>query len=170
MSDLVAKKGIDRILLFRILSEASKKAAWKLAFQTEHEVTLSISSDSVDTKDGKLNSLGAIEYDFSCTSILAKGDSAVADLKKAMIGKELIEIWEINKDEKGTLDNADKYKATYYQGFISSFGEKSAAEDNIELSLEFLINGIGQEGYVTLDDAQAKTVQYVFKDTVKGEE
>ena len=32
----VAKKGIDSILLFRLLSEASKADGAKLAFQTEH--------------------------------------------------------------------------------------------------------------------------------------
>ena len=36
MAELTAKQGKDIILLYRVLSKASKEAAWKLAFQTEH--------------------------------------------------------------------------------------------------------------------------------------
>lgn len=36
MAELTAKQGKDIILLYRLLSKATKEAAWKLAFQTEH--------------------------------------------------------------------------------------------------------------------------------------
>ncbi|TNX43411.1 phage major tail protein, TP901-1 family, partial [Enterococcus faecium] len=77
-------------------------------------------------------------------------------------------IWEINKAEQGTDDNANKYKATYYQAYVSEFTPSAAAEDNVELSLSFAVNGVGQDGYATLTEDQADVVQYAFKDTVKA--
>lgn len=162
-----AVKGIDIILLFRLLEDATEESAKKLAFQTEHENTKSKDGDSVATKDGPIRTPGALEFDFSCTSILAKGDEYVDKLEEALDDDKIIEIWEINRAEKGTGENADKYKATYYQGYVTSFGKNPNSEDSVELSLEFGINGKGAKGYATLTAEQEEVVQYVFKDTVK---
>ncbi|WP_314068323.1 phage major tail protein, TP901-1 family [uncultured Vagococcus sp.] len=165
---LEAKQGVDVILLYRLLKEETEKAAWKLAFQTEHEVGLSRDSNSSPTKDGAVQSLSQLEYDFSATSIAAKGDPHIKELKQALIKGELIEIWEIDKSEKGTAENSEKFAATYFQGYLSSFSQTANSEDAMELSLEFAINGVGQEGFATLTTDQAEVVQYVFKDTVKA--
>lgn len=162
-----AVKGIDVILLFRLLKDATKEAAGKLAFQTEHENTKSKDSNSTATKDGPVTTPGALEFDFSCTSIMGKGDPMIKKLEDALDNDDLVEIWEINKAEKGTGDNADKFKAKYYQGYVTSFGKSPNAEDSVELSLEFGINGKGADGYATLDADQAEVVQYAFKDTTK---
>lgn len=163
-----ALKGIDVILLYRLLKNETQEAAWKMAFQTEHENGLSRDSDSTVTKDGNVQSLSPVEYDFSATSIVAKGDPHVDEMKQALLNGDIIEIWEINKAEQGTDDNAKKYKATYYQAYVSEFTPSAAAEDNVELSLSFAVNGIGQDGYATLTEDQAAVVQYTFKDTVKA--
>ena len=89
-------------------------------------------------------------------------------MKQALLNGDIIEIWEINKAEQGTDDNANKYKATYYQAYVSEFTPSAAAEDNVELSLSFAVNGVGQDGYATLTEDQAAVVQYTFKDTVKA--
>jgi TP901-1 family phage major tail protein len=162
-----ALKGIDVILLYRLLSKATEEAAWKMAFQTEHENGLSRDTDSTITKDGPVQTLSSPEYDFSATSIVAKGDTHVDEMKKALLNGEVIEIWEINKAEKGTGEESGKYKATYYQGYVSEFTPSAGAEDSVELSLSFAINGVGQDGFATLTDDQAEVVQYAFKDTVK---
>ncbi|ESU89829.1 hypothetical protein HMPREF1240_0425 [Streptococcus pyogenes GA03455] len=47
---LEAKQGIHSILLFRLLKEAEKQEATKLAFQTEHEVGKSRDVDGQKTK------------------------------------------------------------------------------------------------------------------------
>ncbi len=186
-TQLEAKQGIHSILLFRLLKEASNGAANKLAFQTEHEVGKSRDVDGQKTKDGIIQSVGALEYDFKATSILAKGDVLAAKLEKAMENGELVEIWDIdleetskngdsdNKlanvwgiDKNGTNRGNGKYLATYYQGYISSFSAKKNAEENIEIEMEFAINGVGQKGFATLTDAQKAAVQYAFKDTTKG--
>ncbi|HEP1413116.1 phage major tail protein, TP901-1 family [Streptococcus pyogenes] len=184
-TQLEAKQGIHSILLFRLLKEASNGAATKLAFQTEHEVGKSRDVDGQKTKDGIIQSVGALEYDFKATSILAKGDELAAKLEKAMEDGELVEIWDIDSEEtsknpKGgelakiwgigedkTNGGNGKYLATYYQGYISSFSAKKNAEENIEIEMEFAINGVGQKGFATLTDAQKAAVQYAFKDTTK---
>ncbi|EZL24460.1 TP901-1 family phage major tail protein [Streptococcus pyogenes ABC020047993] len=169
---LEAKQGIHSILLFRLLKEASEKPATKLAFQTEHEVGKSRDVDSKKTKDGIIQSVGALEYDFKATSILAKGDELAAKLEEAMEKGELVEIWDIDSEEASKKNGSNKYPATYYQGYISSFSAKKNAEENIEIEMEFAINGVGQKGFATLTDAQKAAVQYNFKDTTKsnGEE
>lgn len=96
---LEAKQGIHSILLFRLLKDASSEAATKLAFQTEHEVGKSRDVDGQKTKDGIIQSVGALEYDFKATSILAKGDTLAAKLEKAMEDGELVEIWDIDLEE-----------------------------------------------------------------------
>ena len=68
--------------------------------------------------------------------------------------------------ENGIGEDANKYKATYYQAYVSEFTPNATAEDNVELSLAFAVNGVGQEGYATLSEDQAKVIQYTFKDTV----
>ena len=83
-------------------------------------------------------------------------------MKKALINGELVEIWEIDKAEK---NSENKYKATYYQGYITKYGMTANSEDSVELELEFSINGVGKDGFATLTADQAEVVQYVFKDT-----
>lgn len=126
--------------------------------------------------------MGALEYDFKATSILAKGDTLAAKLEKAMEDGELVEIWDIDSEEaskkndengiakvwdikNGTNGGENKYLATYYQGYISSFSAKKNAEENIVIEMEFAINGVGKKGLATLTNDQKKAVQYAFKDT-----
>ncbi|MFB5313020.1 phage major tail protein, TP901-1 family [Enterococcus gallinarum] len=163
-----AKKGIDLILLYRIKSKATEEAAWKMAFQTEHENSKSRSADVTPTKDGGIIALGDIEYTLTGTSIAAKGDSHIDELDNAFDNGEVIEVWEIDKAERGTAENAEKYKAKYAQAYLTSFGWTPGAEDALELSLEFGVFGRQQKGYATLTEDQAQVVQYVFTDTVKA--
>ena len=74
MAELTAKQGKDIILLYRLLSKATKEAAWKLAFQTEHSNEKTRDYNTIATKDGTIGSLAAIEYSLSATSIAANGD------------------------------------------------------------------------------------------------
>ena len=77
-------------------------------------------------------------------------------------------MWEIDKAEKGTGENAGKFKAKYAQAYLTSFGQSAGAEESGELSLEFGVFGRQQKGYATLTDEQAEVVQYVFTDTVQA--
>lgn len=162
-------QGIDVILLYRLLKKQNEEAAWKMTLQTEHDNSITRDAESTVTKDGNVQTLSPVEYDLSATSIVAIGDPHVDEMKKALIDGEIIEIWEINKAEKGTGENANKFKATYYQGYVSEYSPTATAEDKVELSLSFAINGVGQDGFATLTKEQAEVVQYVFEDTNKKE-
>ena len=95
-----ALNGIDVILLYGLLKKETQEAAWKMAFQTEHENGLSRDSDSTVTKDGNVQTLSPVEYDFSATSIVAKGDTHVDEMKQALLNGDIIEIWEIIKQSR----------------------------------------------------------------------
>lgn len=161
----VAKKGIDSILLFRLLSEASKADGAKLAFQTEHSTEKSRDTNSVKTKDGVLQSVGGIEVSITATTIMAEDDELIAKLETAMDKGELVEVWEIEKNAK---KQGNKFESVYYQGYLTSFKKTKNAEDLMELELEFAVNGTGVKGYATLNTSQAEVVQYEFADTTKG--
>ncbi|MEI3638434.1 phage major tail protein, TP901-1 family, partial [Lactococcus lactis subsp. lactis] len=159
------KQGKDIILLYRVLSKASKEAAWKLAFQTEHSNEKTRYYNTTATKDGIIGSLAAIEYSLSATSIAANGDPHLDEMDKAFDDGEIIEVWEIDKAEKGS---DGKYKAKYLRAYLTSFSYEPNSEDALELSLEFGVFGKPQKGQATLTEEQANVVQYVFKDTVAG--
>lgn len=165
MAELTAKQGKDIILLYRLLSKATKEAAWKLAFQTEHSNEKTRDYNTTATKDGTIGSLAAIEYSLSATSIAANGDPHLDEMDKAFDDGEIIEVWEIDKAEKGS---DGKYKAKYLRAYLTSFSYEPNSEDALELSLEFGVFGKPQKGYATLTTEQANVVQYVFKDTVTG--
>lgn len=165
MAELTAKQGKDIILLYRLLSNATKEAAWKLAFQTEHSNEKTRDYNTTATKDGTIGSLAAIEYSLSATSIAANGDPHLDEMDKAFDDGEIIEVWEIDKAEKGS---DGKYKAKYLRAYLTSFSYEPNSEDALELSLEFGVFGKPQNGNATLTTEQANVVQYVFKDTVQG--
>ena len=165
MAELTAKQGKDIILLYRVLSKASTEAAWKLAFQTEHSNEKTRYYNTTATKDGIIGSLAAIEYSLSATSIAANGDPHLGEMDDAMDNGDIIEVWEIDKAEKGS---DGKYKAKYLRAYLTSFSYEPNSEDALELSMEFGVFGKPQKGNATLTEEQANVVQYVFKDTVAG--
>lgn len=81
-----------------------------------------------------------------------------------MLDDELMEIWRANLEEAGT--GANKFKGTYYQGYITSYDESATADGYVEVSLEFAINGEGVDGDVTVTAQQQEEAMYAFSDTV----
>lgn len=169
MAELTAKQGKDIILLYRLLSKATEEAAWKLAFQTEHSNEKTRDYNTTATKDGPVGALAEVEYSLSATSIAADGDPHIDEMDDAFDNGDIVEVWEIDKAEKGTGDNSDKYKAKYLRAYLTSFSYEPNSEDALELSLEFGVFGKPQKGFATLTDEQADVVQYAFKDTIKEE-
>ena len=96
---------------------------------------------------------------------MAKGDTLYDSVKKAVKEGSIVEVWEVNLDEKGTDTNADKYKATYYQGYITEVELSSPSDDFAELSITYGANGSGADGYATLSKEQQEIAEYAFKDT-----
>lgn len=164
-----AVSGKKIVYLYRILSKASAGAAAALAFTTENSRTKSKDADTTETKDGAIRTPGATEVEITATSLLKKGDTLVEELEAAMDTDEIIEIWEANLDEPvGTGSSATQFKGRYFQGYLTEFEKTSGAEDFVEVSLTFGINGIGVSGNVTVTAAQQAVAAYVFADTTKA--
>ena len=161
-----AVQGKNIVYLYRIQSEAAKQDGVALAFTTENERTKSKDGDSTVTKDGSIRTPGAIEQEITATSILAKGDTLVGKLEDALDNDELIEIWEANLSEPADGGN-NKFAGRYFQGYLTEVSLSSSAEDHVEVSLTFAINGKGAKGDVTVSAAQQEIANYVFTDTAK---
>lgn len=159
-----AVQGKKIVYLYRLLSDAATNAGTTLAFTTENSRTKSKDSDSTVTKDGAIRTPGAAEVEISATSILAKGDTLIRKLEDSMDSDSIIEIWEANLEEPADTGE-DKFKGRYFQGYLTEIEYSSNAEDMVEVSLTFGINGVGARGDVTVDAAQREIANYVFTDT-----
>lgn len=154
------------VYLFRVLEEASSNDAVAMAFVTENSNTISKDADSTVTKDGTIRTPGGAEIEITATALLAKGDTLYDDLKDAMINDKVIEVWEANLDEPASEGN-NKFAGMYYQGYLTEFEKTSNAEDYVECSTTFAINGTGASGNVTVTSEQQEVATYVFADTQK---
>lgn len=161
-----AVQGKKIVYLYRILSEASSADGATLAFTTENSRTKSKDSDSTITKDGSIRTPGAAEVEITATSILAKGDTLINKLEDAMDSDSIIEIWEANLEEPAE-GGENKFKGMYFQGYLTEIEKTSNAEDSVEVSLTFGINGSGVRGDVTVSTEQQEMANYVFADTAK---
>lgn len=161
-----AVHGTKLVYLYRIASEAATNDGVALAFTSENERSKSKDSDSIVTKDGSIRVPGAVEQEITATSLLAKGDTLVKKLEDAMDNDELIEIWEANLEEPAS-EGSNKFKGMYFQGYLTEVTVASNAEDHVEVSLTFAINGNGARGDVTVSAEQQEIAEYVFKDTEK---
>lgn len=161
-----AVQGSDIVYLYRIKSESASENGVALAFTTENERSKTKDSDATVTKDGSIRTPGAVEQEITATSILAKGDTLVEKLEDALDNDELIEIWEANLSEP-VGSGTDKFKGRYFQGYLTEVTVASNAEDHVEISLTFGINGEGAKGDVTVSKEQQEVAAYVFTDTTK---
>lgn len=159
-------QGKKLIYLYRILSKAATNDAVAMAFVTENTRTKSKDADSTATKDGAIRTPGASEVEITASSILAKGDTLYNDMEDAMDNDELIEIWEVNLDEPAS-EGENKFAGRYYQGYLTEFEQSSNAEDFVEVSTTFAVNGSGVKGDVTVSAEQQEIAAYVFTDTAK---
>lgn len=161
-----AVQGKKLVYLYRIASEAASSDGVTLAFTTENTRTKSKESESTPTKDGAIQTPGEVEQEIEATSILAKGDTMVEKLEDALDNGELIEIWEANLEEPAAAGQ-NKFKGRYFQGYLTEVEYSSSAEDHVEVSTTFAINGAGVKGDVTVSAEQQAVADYVFTDTTK---
>lgn len=162
-----AVSGKKIVYLYRLLKDEATSNGTTLAFTTENSRTKSKDADSTATKDGSIRTPGTAEVEITATSILAKGDEMVDKLETAMDEDALIEIWEANLEEPAESGD-NKFKGMYFQGYLTEFEKTSSAEDYVECSLTFGINGTGKKGDVTVTVEQQEIAEYVFKDTQKS--
>lgn len=161
-----AVQGKNLVYLYRIKSESATADGVTLAFTTENSRTKSKDADTTKTKDGSIRTPSASESEITATSILAKGDKMIDKLEDAMDNDELIEIWEANLSEPAE-GGSNKFSGRYFQGYLTEIEKSSNAEDMVEVSLTFGINGSGAKGNVTVSAEQQAAAAYVFADTQK---
>lgn len=159
---MALKKGIDVILLYRDLAKQTSESAKVVTYQTEHTFGMERNTDSTETKDGTAQTVGAIEYDFSSTALYDRDSDTIKMLYDAFMANKEVEVWIIDKLNK---NEGQKFEAKYMHALISSYEETAAAEDNVEVSLEYAVQMVHQDGYATLTAEQEKQVQYAFEDT-----
>lgn len=156
-------QGKQMVLLLRPSSKRAT-AANLLSLETEHSISISKDASSTATKEGTIRTPGSPEVEITSTSVLSAGDQMISDLKSAMLGDEIIDIWRVNLAEKGTGEN--KYKGTYYQGYLTSMELSAPADGQVEVSLTFGVNGAGVDGETTVTADQVEEALYAFKDTL----
>ncbi len=160
-----AVQGSKIVYLYRLLSEQATANAFRLAYVTEDSISYSKDAESTVTKDGTIRTPSAVEIEKPMTCILSKGDTDVAKLKSAMLNDAVIELWEANLDEPVTGQD-NKFKGTYFQGYITSYEMTSNAEDMVEIQMTVGVNGKGADGNVTVTASQQDDASYTFTDTV----
>lgn len=161
-----AVSGKKIVYLYRLLKEASTADGTTLAFTTENSITKSKDADSTVTKDGSIRTPGESEVEISATSILAVGDTMIDKLEDAMDNDEIVEIWEANLAEP-VNGKENQFAGRYFQGYLTELEKSSSAEDFVECSLTFGVNGSGARGNVTVSTEQQEMAAYVFADTSK---
>lgn len=161
-----AVHGKKLVYLFRVKDDEATEDGTVLAFTTENSISISKDSDTTATKDGAIRTPGEAEIEISATAILAVGDTMYDKLKAAMLEDKLIEIWEANLAEPAE-SGENKFKGTYYQGYLTEFEKSSSAEDFVECSTTFAVNGTGADGDVTVSTEQQAVADYVFTDSQK---
>jgi len=161
-----AVTGKNLVYLYRIHSEASTVDGTRIAFTTEDELSISADADATATKDGSVRGASVPELEKTCTSLMDANDPMIDKLKTAILNGSLIDLWEANLDKPATGGN-NKFKGTYYEAYLTEFTVTSPADDNVEVSMTFGINGKGADGDVTVPTAQQDDGQYTFVDTPK---
>ena len=163
-AEAVAGKKI--VYLYRLAEKAKTEAAKNLAFTTENGRTKSKDAEVTATKDGSIRTPGAAETEITAKAVLSKGDKLIAVLKMlwtvinlSKFGKRILKI----QQEPGP----NKFKGMYFQGYLTEVEITSSAEENVEVSLTFGINGSGKRGDVTVTTQQQEVAAYVFKDTTQ---
>ena len=166
---MAAIKGNRIAYLYRILSEASTTAGTAIAFTTENSRSKSRDADTVSTKSGTIRVPGETEVEISTTALFAsENDPMISKLEKALDDSAVVEVWEVNLDIKGTLPDASKFKAKYFQAYVTNLELSSNSEDHAEYSLDFSVIGTGADGFATVSGEQQAIAEYVFKDTSTG--
>ena len=156
-------EGKKIVYLFRVKEEQATADGVMLAFTTQDGRSLSNGVGTAQTKDGPVATPGTVEETLSLTSYLKKGDPMVEKLEAALKENKVMEIWEANLDEPAAEDG--KYKGQYWEGRVSSWGISNPADGLVELSTEYVLEGGGKKGDVTVSD-EMKADAYEFLDTL----
>lgn len=161
-----AIQGKKIVYLYRVKEDEATDDGATLAFTTENERSKSKDADTTQTKDGPIRTPGTLEQEITATSILTKGSTLIPKLEAALDDDKLVEIWEANLAEP-VANQENQFKGKYFQGYLTELSYSSNAEDMVEVSLTFGINGKGADGNVTVTAEQQDVANYVYRDTTR---
>lgn len=159
-----AKFGKDKILAFRLLDDRSTKDGAKLALQTSHSWSYDRKAEVTQTKDGPVVTSGGLEVSLDLSAVTSN-DELNRMLKDSVVNGKKLEVWEIDLASKKPTEN--KYKAIYAQGNLEKWSVPSDVNGLEELSTTMKIDGVPQEGELTLTQEQVSAIQYAFADLKK---
>ena len=153
--------GIEKILLFRIEGEAGN--AWKVPYQSEHELSESRDYEVTETKDGSTSSAGAYEGTFSLTALAEQGGETIAELKEIIRERNprKVEVWEI---ETTDVETADVIPGEYTLCNLTDLTSSAPVDGNVEISLDFSIVGRPIAGEVNVTPELQAIVQSIDED------
>ncbi|MFL2042984.1 phage major tail protein, TP901-1 family [Weissella hellenica] len=159
-------KGVNAVAFARKLSDAAKKPADLIPWQTSLSFDPSRDSDSTVTKDGNVNTQSSVSTDLEIEFV--NNTSAIADaFYDSLLDGDKMEFWIVHKDRK----SADgKYFSWYVQASVSEDSNDNDADDNSTRDVTFSVDGTPKRGWTALTEQQASDVDYVFRglDKVAG--
>ncbi|WP_273731346.1 phage major tail protein, TP901-1 family [Leuconostoc mesenteroides] len=159
-------KGVNAVAFARKLSDAAKKPADLIPWQTSLSFDPSRDSDSTVTKDGNVNTQSSVSTDLDIEFI--NNTSAIADaFYDSLLDGDKMEFWIVHKDRK----SADgKYFSWYVQASVSEDSNDNDADDNSTRDVTFSVDGTPKRGWTALTEQQSSDVDYVFRglDKVTG--
>lgn len=155
-------RGKDKVLYFRLLKDAARNKAARLALQTEHEWSYERDNEVVQTKDGGIVQGGALEVTLEINAISTRDELNKMLLKAVQEGLK-VEVWEVDISDKR---EGNTYGAKYAIGELNEWSLPANVEELEELSTSMAIDGQPLDGVVSLTAEEVETIKavYDFKD------
>lgn len=156
-------RGRDKVLFFRLLQDAAKGAAARLALQVEHEWKYERDNEPVQTKDGAIVQGGGLEVTLEVNAISTRDELNKMLWESVKKGLK-VEVWEVDL-ASATEGEANTYSALYAQGNLNEWTIPANVEELEELSTTMAIDGQPISGKVTLTEQEVKEIEAVYEFT-----
>lgn len=165
--EIQAMDGKDLLAFFRRYKDRTKVDAAKIAFMTEHSISMEKETDTTVTVDGPVNSIAAGENELELSSIANRNKDPKTlavweEMHQWYLDEDVVEFWQVDIDSATLNQDTQKeeYKVNYFQGRFTSFEMKAAADSNVELEYTFAIDGNGiWRHWDSLSDEQKLVVE-----------
>lgn len=156
-------QGKDLMAFFRRVVDQKTQDAGKIRFQMEHTINSEKEAESTNTKDGIVNTITDGENSAEFTSLAYREDGETVnmwkELRKWYKNRDKVEFWQVDLGSKRMEGGKEVYDVDYFQGYFTNFEISAPADDKVELSYEFAIDGNGIQAVDSLTDSQKAAVE-----------
>ena len=159
MSEIQALQGIDTVLYFRLLEDATKKPAMLLPLQTSLDWDMQRDTDTNATKDGAVTTYSPLELEVE-TEFIDNGSEAADKLYDALLNNKKVELWKVYRKRR---NSAGQYFAMYARGIVSEDSASADADDNASRDVTFTGEGEPKRGWITLSKTAQEELDYIFR-------